>query len=78
MASKPAPALLTSPIGQGVLTCAGCGHTGTRYVLGSSAKAVRDAARRAGFNRVGGRGWLCLDCEFAFVAAPAAQDLPRE
>lgn len=71
-ASKAGPLLLTSPIGQGTLTCKGCGTTGTRFVLGRGLKAARDAAQVAGFTFVKGRGWLCLDCEFAPPAAPAA------
>lgn len=70
-AAKAGPLLLTSPIGQGSLTCRSCGTTATRYVLGRGAKAARDAARVAGFNFVKGRGWLCLDCEFAPTPAPA-------
>ena len=70
-AFKAGPLLLTSPIGQGSLTCKVCWLTGTRFVLGRSYKARRDAARVAGFNFVNGRGWLCLDCEFAPTTAPA-------
>lgn len=69
-AAKAGPLLLTSPIGQGPLTCKGCGHKGTRFVLGRGPQARRDAARVAGFNFVKGRGWLCLECEFAPAAAP--------
>ena len=63
-ARRAAPALLASPIGHGALTCVTCGTTGTRFVLGRGPGAARDAARVAGFNKVKGRGWLCLDCEF--------------
>ena len=73
-ARQTSPALLTSPIGQGSLTCKGCATTATRYVLGRGPRTARDAARVAGFNFVKGRGWLCLECEFGPV--PAAIPVP--